>query len=110
VPNRERHPDSTSPIIEDVRQGTRKQYVSDWTEIKAGTSLSFTHELGEVPWCVDVLRAAGNQGVSAVALYQSGKTLVDAAGAAAVSAFVKSDSVVTLTNGSTDAYFRVRAL
>jgi len=40
--------------IENLRLGTRKQYVSPWSRIKAGQFLFFEHGLNEVPVSVNI--------------------------------------------------------
>jgi len=97
------HPDAEYNIhdaLEHLRDGTREQYESPWTEIFDTESKTFIHELGEIPWTVDVLRSRTNDG----------KAPVDSNADVTV---VKNQTQITVTNDvgdSASAYFRVRAM
>jgi hypothetical protein len=88
--------------LEHLREGTFEKYESDWTLIKDGASHEFTHNLGEVPCVVDVVR-------SEVA---NGDHPRDTA---SIIAIAKTDKSITVThdgtnvNGVGDFYYRVRA-
>ena len=84
--------------IEQLRLGTRRQYISDWTLIPDGATKSFTHGLGEVPWVCDVVKsetADGKNPTSANADVTASKT----------STAISVESAL-----GSDAYFQVRAL
>jgi hypothetical protein len=90
-------PASLTDVIEHLRQGTREQYESEWTLIVDTTSHTFTHNLGEVPWVVDVIGSK----------VDDGKNPVDRNADVTV---VKDDEEITITNNVTaDEYFKVRA-
>ena len=91
-------PDSTSPDIEHLRQGTRRQWESDWTELADSASVTFTHDLGEIPWTVDVIRAIDSGGASPL----------DANASVSIA---KTDTTITVTSAlGSSAYFKARAL
>jgi hypothetical protein len=48
--------------LENLRLGTRQQYTSDWTVINDSETHTFTHNLGEIPWIVDVAYSEQDQG------------------------------------------------
>lgn len=58
---------------ENLRDGTRQQYESEWTFIPAGGEQEFVHGLGEVPWNWSVLRSESATG--AVSRQDSAETL-----------------------------------
>ncbi len=49
--------------LENLRLGTRKQYTSPWTLIKAGDSAYFQHGLGEIPAMVRVCQSEDSGGL-----------------------------------------------
>lgn len=77
--------------------GTRKQYESDWKfAVASGEAVTFTHDLGEIPWSVSIIQSATNDGARAVT---------------ATATYTMTDSTVAVSNtGSDDAYFKVRAM
>lgn len=52
------------PEKEHFRQGTREQYISDWTTIPAATSIQFDHNLEEIPPVVSVIYSLGADGAN----------------------------------------------
>ena len=90
--------DAYGDVLEHIRRGTRQQYESDWTSIADSDDESFTHELGEVPWLVDVLMADDSEGYNAV----NGNASVTVA---------KTDTTITVTSSAgATKYFQVRAM
>lgn len=84
--------------VEHLREGTREQYESGWVRVAAGADATFTHELGEIPWMVDVLQSEQSDGRAPI----DGNANVT---------LTKDSSTITLTNGyGADAYFYVRAM
>jgi hypothetical protein len=80
-----------------LRLGTREQYESQWRSIGGTASYSFTHELGEIPWVVDVLRSDHDDGTGAIV--------------APTVTISKTDRTITITNDAgTGYYFKVRAM
>lgn len=98
MPNRPTFPGAEDPTLEHLRLGTRDQYQSEWRSIANGASHAFTHELGELPWMVDVIRSETSDG----------KNPVDSNSDVTVA---KTDTTITVTNNFGSArYFRVRAM
>lgn len=48
--------------IENVRLGTRKQYISPWVRLKASQETYFAHGLGEPPWTINVCVSEDSNG------------------------------------------------
>jgi hypothetical protein len=93
------------PHIEHLRKGTREQYESAWVSVTANTDVAptseFTHELGEVPWVVDVIRADDSDGYNAEVVPSTDVTIT------------KTDTLVTLaipTSVTVTYYYQVRAM
>ena len=87
--------------IENLRQGTRDQYESEWRFIQGDAivqTATFEHGLGEIPWMVDVMSSK----------VDDGKGAIDANADVTVT---KTGTTVTVRNDSgSDLYFRVRAM
>lgn len=84
--------------IENLRQGTRDQYESEWVLIAAGLAKTFDHGLDEIPWTVDVMGSTVNDG----------KSPTDRNADVTVT---KSGTQVSVTNDTAeDLYFLVRAM
>jgi hypothetical protein len=94
--------------MESLRQGTRSQYESPWTSIlgddpnSPGTAyaqvITFTHNLEEIPWMVDVMSSKESDG----------RTPIDANANVTIT---KDDTEITVQNDSgTNLYFKVRAM
>jgi len=91
----------TQSALDDLRKGTRKQFESAWTTIGSGSSVDITHDLGEIPWAVDVIRADGSEGYGAV---QAPSTDITVS---------KTDATITLAVGTTAGatyFYKVRAM
>jgi hypothetical protein len=92
------HPDLQGSVHDDlneIKQHTFKRYASPWTRIDAAASVSFQHGLRDFPHVAQVLEATDAQGSSA-------------AEASSVTV-TKTVTVVTVANGGTARFFRVRA-
>ena len=93
---------TTAPLdpqnaMEHLRQGTRQQYLSDWTSIPVSASEEFTHELGEVPFTVDVIEADSSEGYNAIT--------------SSTATISKTDTTITVTVGAGGPfYYQVRAM
>lgn len=81
--------------LKEMKQHGFKKYVSPWTRIDASASVSFQHGLFDFPHVADVLEATDVQGASAAA--------------ASSVTVTKTSTVVTVANGGTARFFRVRA-
>lgn len=80
--------------LEHLRKGTREQYESPWTAIAALGSATFTHELGEIPWTVDVLKSEQADGRAPVP---------------ATVTVVKTETTISVVATDT-GYYQVRAM
>jgi hypothetical protein len=86
--------------IENLRLGTREQYESGWRLIEEGEDFAFQHNLGEVPWVVDVLYSEESNGGNA----RDGNS---------DTTVTKTFEEITCQNDFTDGrtrYFKVRAM
>ncbi len=86
--------------VEHLRLGTRKQWENETWQLIAATPgfNTFNHDLGEIPWVVDVLSADNN----------TGKFAVDANADVTIT---KTDSTIKIENTTaTDLYYKVRAM
>ena len=52
------------PEKEHFRQGTREQYISEWTAIPAGVQVEFRHNLDEIPPVVHVVYSLSEDGAN----------------------------------------------
>ena len=101
--------DKLQPAIEHLRQGTREQYESGWTKIVAAHEVAFEHNLGEIPWTVNVIRAISADGkfpqVAPATDYTVAYTDIDGKSGSG-------ETHCTVTNNSTDTdyWFKVRAM
>lgn len=102
--------DMTSIVdeLESLRQGTREQYESEWTQINDGETHTFTHNLDETPWSVSTLFSTDGDG----------KLIKDSAGDVVYPALIAAGVTVTTTATTikvanatgTNYYYKVRAL
>ena len=99
-------PDAVVDEMENLRKGTRHQYISDWTPItfnlddSTKETATFSHGLEEIPWVVDVEQSFFVDGMNSTPAVEG--TDVDT---------VKTDETVTVTTKLTETrYFRVRAM
>ena len=91
--------DEQSELLEHLRKGTREQYQSGWVSVAASATAALTHELGEMPWVVDVVRADADGGYNAVEVPATDITVA------------KTATTITITNAAADTYyFQVRAM
>lgn len=81
--------------IQELKQQGFKRYISPWVRIDAGATYEFTHNLLDVPHVADVLEATDSQGSGAMTATSVTTT--------------KSATLVTVVNGGTARFFRVRA-
>ena len=91
--------------IEHIRQGTRQQFESAWVRIEGAVTVAshdFLHELGEVPWIVDVLLSGTADGGNPSPAIEGTDVTV-----------TKDATNITVQNDNstiTDRYFKVRAM
>lgn len=87
------------PAIRDelkaIKRAGFKRYISPWTRIDAAATYAFPHGLLDFPYVTDVLEATDSQGSSA-------------APASSVT-ITKTVTLVSVLNGGTARFFRVRA-
>ena len=90
-----------SDEIENVRLGTREQWISDWASINDTETHTFNHPLDEIPWVVSVIYSETQQG------YLARDATADVT-------VTKTDSAITVLNGIGNddflRYFQVRAM
>jgi len=113
MPDREQFvPDSPlQEQIDDLRKGTVLKYQSDWILIESTGNHVFTHNLGEVPCMVDVIRDDFATG-------DNQSPVDENVNSAELTGIVKTSTTITVTNnvtltnpvnGKVDFYYRVRA-
>jgi hypothetical protein len=83
--------------VEDMRQGIREQFESEWARVEVGAAKPIPHGLAEVPHSADALFSLTADGQKPITA-PSGVTLS------------RDETNVTLTNGySAGGWFKVRA-
>jgi hypothetical protein len=109
MPTRSPFPGVKAPLddLDNIRKGTRVQYVSEWVKIPHEGSSEFTHELSEIPWLVSVIKSRSEGGDSPSEI----STSIDALHGTVITVG-KSDTTITVTNNdfTQETYFQVRAL
>ena len=87
-------------FLEHLRLWTREQYESEWRQIGADpATYTFTHELGEIPWIVDVLYSDNSDGKGT------------AVPTTFTPAIAKTERTITVRKTDSAAhYFKVRAM
>jgi hypothetical protein len=63
VAKQSRYHGKHNPELDHQREGSVRQYESDWVKVNAGASMEVAHELGEVPRTVDVQWSESEEGV-----------------------------------------------
>ena len=94
-------PVSVKDEIQEVRRGTRLQFESQFILVQNTQTVVIDHDLGEIPWVVDVIASVFSDGANAVPL-------------ALVTVTAKTSTDVSVNNATTtpalDHYVQVRAM
>lgn len=94
--------------IEHIRQGTVERYESAWTLVPASAAVEFRHNLGDMPWVVDVVYSDTSEGKYP----RDASSLVTVTKADKDSSAGSGDTTLTVTAASAteNYYYKVRAL
>lgn len=82
--------------INHTREGTHRKFSSGWVRIDASASADFTHNLRDIPIVVSVIASDSPTGTSP--------------SEASSVTVTKTDKIVTVANGGTARFFKVRAI
>jgi hypothetical protein len=85
-------------MVDQLQKGTRQQWESAWIKIGDAESRDVEHELGEIPWLIDIISSVAEDGTNPQSL-------------STVTVTAKTSTTVTVNNTSGETqYIQVRTL